>query len=74
MKHQSPYTNKDIYTEIIDLDKKYGRILGILYYKDRQGNFVNINNKMKDSGFCPKYVYKKKLNINKYQILVKVLI
>lgn len=50
--------SNEIWLNITGLDKKYGRLVGIIYYKDRNGNFVNINEIMKKSGFCPVYIFK----------------
>lgn len=50
-------SQKDIYLELTGIDKKYGRYVGIFYYKDAKGNFVSINDKMMGTGYCPQYIY-----------------
>ena len=52
--------NKDIYLEITGMDKKYGRLVGIIYYKNSENRLININKLMEQSGFCPAYKYKPK--------------
>ncbi len=49
---------QNIWFELLGLDRKYGRLAGVIYYKDAQGNFVNINKIMEKSGFCPVFIYK----------------
>lgn len=53
-------SNPNIYLEITGVDKKYGRIVGVFYYKDKYNNLVDINNKMLQTGYCPKFIYKSK--------------
>lgn len=50
--------NKNIYLEIIGMDKKYGRLVGTFYYKNNENKFVNINKLMQKTGLCPAYTYK----------------
>lgn len=56
-------TNKnDIYFELTGIDKKYGRLVGVIYYKDKNGNLININEKMQKTGYCPEYIFLPKTN------------
>lgn len=50
--------HKEIYLEITGVDH-YSRLVGIFYYKDPQGKYININNEMMKSGYCPEYIYKR---------------
>lgn len=49
----------EIWLNITGIDRTYGRLVGIIYYKDTKGNFVNINEIMKKSGSCPVFIFKK---------------
>lgn len=42
------------------VDKKYGRLVGIFYYKDKYNSLVDINNKMLQTGYCPRFIFKSK--------------
>ena len=45
--------NKEILLETIkDRKGKYGRYLGEIYFKDEEGNWLNINNLLVDKGFA----------------------
>lgn len=46
--------HKEIYLEITGVDH-YSRLVGIFYYKDPQGKYININNEMMKTGYCPEY-------------------
>lgn len=50
--------HKEIYLEITGVDH-YSRLVGIFYYKDPQGKYININNEMMKTGYCPEYIYKR---------------
>lgn len=50
--------NKNIYLELTGLDKKWGRYVGIFYYKDTNGRYVSINDRMMNTGYCPHFVYR----------------
>lgn len=50
--------HKEIYLEITGVDH-YSRLVGIFYYKDPKGKYININNEMMKSGYCPEYIYKR---------------
>lgn len=50
-------SNKNIYLELTGIDKKWGRYVGIFYYKDKSGNYVSINDKMMNTGYCPQYIF-----------------
>lgn len=52
--------NTNIWLQITGLDKTYGRLVGVAYYQDKNGNFININDKMKASGYCPEFIFRKK--------------
>lgn len=49
-----------IYLEITGVDERYGRLVGIFYYKDNQGKLVSINREMMMTGYCPQYNFRKK--------------
>lgn len=49
--------HKDIYLELTGLDKKWGRFVGEFYYRDKDGSFVSINERLMAIGYCPKYVF-----------------
>ncbi len=51
--------HEDIYLEITGVDH-YSRLVGIFYYKDTKGKYININNEMMKTGYCPQYIYKGK--------------
>lgn len=51
--------HKDIYLEITGVDH-YSRLVGVFYYKDTKGKYININNEMMKTGYCPQYIYKRK--------------
>lgn len=48
--------NKNIFLEITGMDKKYSRLVGILYTSDG----MNINKEMLKNGLCMPYEYKSK--------------
>lgn len=51
-------SNKNIYLEITGIDRKWGRYVGIFYYKDSKGRYISINDKMLKTGYCPQYIFK----------------
>ena len=51
-------SNKNIYLEITGIDRKWGRYVGIFYYKDSKGRYISINDKMLKTGYCPRYIFK----------------
>lgn len=51
-------SNKNIYLELTGIDKKWGRFVGILYYKNPKGKYVSINDRMLKTGYCPQYIFK----------------
>ena len=38
-------SNKNIYLEITGIDRKWGRYVGIFYYKDSKGRYISINDR-----------------------------
>lgn len=48
---------KNVNVRLTGIDKKWGRYVGIFYYKDKSGNYVSINDKMMNTGYCPQYIF-----------------